>query len=105
MTRLVDVMTAMGLHGEVGRSGRWIRFRGEHGAVTVVEAAWGEGYYAFCDGPHADLPREDLTTRSTKLFLDPVSAIESCLRVMGMRPAEWTHHPQDAGTMIRVHPG
>jgi hypothetical protein len=86
MGRLMEAMQSLGLQGEAGRSGRWIRFQRGHCAVYVVEAAWGEGYYAFCDALTEDPSCEDPGRRSGALFLDPVRAIETCLRIAGERP-------------------
>lgn len=94
MTQLVDVMSAMGLHGEVGRSGRWIRFPGERGTAYVVEAAWGSGYYTFFDAPAGSSADDPAARGAIQIYLDPISAIEACVRsttgtqvvVRGYRP-------------------
>lgn len=79
MTRLVEAMQKMGLDGEAGSSGRWIRFPSGGGRACVVEAAWGEGYHAFYDASGADAARDEPPAGAGALFLDPVSAIEACL--------------------------
>jgi hypothetical protein len=87
MTRLVDVMQAMGLTGEVSRTGRWVRFPSEEGSAYVVEAAWGGGYYTFSDTP---------TKNAAELYLDPVSAIEACLpKVKATRVMDHDRHRPD----------
>ena len=79
MTRLVDAMLTMGLAGEAGSSGRWIRFSSGSGSACVVEAAWGTGYHAFYDELGTGAALDDLTADAAALFLDPVSAIAACL--------------------------
>ncbi len=71
MTRLVDALHALGLDGEVTLSGRWVKLDGEHCPVYVVEAAWGAGYFTWCDDPQA---------RTVEFYRDPVEAIQAGLR-------------------------
>jgi hypothetical protein len=71
MTRLVDVAQEMGLRAEASPFGRWVRFRGEQGLVYVAEAAFGQGYYTWCDTPHG---------RTAEPYLDPTAAIQAGLR-------------------------
>ena len=90
MTRLVEAMQAMGLEGESGSSGRWIRFPSGHGSACVVEVAWGTGYYAFFDDPDAGAAHAEPPADAAEVFLDPVSAIESCLpRAVCVRDDAW----------------
>ena len=51
MTRLVEALRALGLDGEVTRSGRWVTLQGGCSPVYVVEAAWAVGYCTWCGGP------------------------------------------------------
>jgi hypothetical protein len=51
MTRLVETLQALGLHGEVELGGRWVRLPGERATVYVIEAAWSDSFYTWCDLP------------------------------------------------------
>jgi len=64
-------VAALGLEGEVSLSGRWLELRGERFTVYVAEAAWGGGYYTWCDGPDR---------RTVEFYLDPAEAIRNGLR-------------------------
>jgi hypothetical protein len=79
MTRLVDVAQEMGLRAEVSPFGRWVRFRGEQGLVYVAEAAFGQGYYSWCDTPHG---------RAAEPYLDPTAAIQAGLQRAARRTAD-----------------
>jgi hypothetical protein len=81
MTRLVDALQALGLHGEIILSGRWVKLVGERCSVYVAEAAWGAGYFTWCDDPQA---------RTVEFYRDPVEAIQA-----GLRRA--TKHDQEEG--------
>ncbi len=71
MTRLEEALQALGLEGEIALSGRWVRVQGEQCMVYVVEAAWGGGFYTWCDGPQE---------RAAELYLDPAEALRAGLR-------------------------
>ena len=71
MTRLVDVIQELGLRGEVSPFGRWVRLQGEQGPVYVAQAAFGQGYYSWCDTPHG---------HAAEPYLDPVEAIQAGLQ-------------------------
>ncbi len=71
MTRLEEALQTLSLEGEVALSGRWVKIQGERCMVYVVEAAWGSGFYTWCDDP-----RE----RAAELYLDPVEALRAGLR-------------------------
>jgi hypothetical protein len=79
MTRLVDVAQEMGLRAEASPFGRWVRFRGEQGLVYVAEAAFGKGYYTWCDTPHG---------RTAEPYLDPTAAIQAGLQRAACRTAD-----------------
>jgi hypothetical protein len=79
MTRLVDVAQEMGLRAEASPFGRWVRFRGEQGLVYVAEAAFGQGYYTWCDTPHE---------RTAEPYLDPTAAIQAGLQRAARRTAD-----------------
>jgi hypothetical protein len=79
MTRLVDVAQEMGLRAEASPFGRWVRFRGEQGLVYVAEAAFGQGYYSWCDTPHG---------RTAEPYLDPTAAIQAGLQRAACRTAD-----------------
>ena len=79
MTRLVDVAQEMGLRAEVSPFGRWVRFRGEQGLVYVAQAAFGQGYYTWCDTPHG---------RTAEPYLDPMAAIQAGLQRAARRTAD-----------------
>jgi hypothetical protein len=49
MTRLVAALQALGLDGEINLAGRWMKLQGKQCAMYVVEAAWGDGYFASCE--------------------------------------------------------
>ncbi len=80
--RLVEALHELQLHGDVQLSGRWIKLDGERCTVYVVEAAWGTGYYTWCDDP---------LDRKVEVFRDPVEAIRAGLR----RAAK--HDQEEAG--------
>jgi hypothetical protein len=71
MTHLVDTLERLGLAPEESLDGRWIKFRGARCAVYIVEAAWGLGYYTWCDAPHE---------RTVEFYRDAHTAIEAGLR-------------------------
>lgn len=71
MTRLEDALQALNLEGEIALSGRWVKVQGECCMVYVVEAAWGGGFYTWCDDPQE---------RAAELYLDPVEALHAGLR-------------------------
>ena len=79
MTRLVDVAQEMGLRAEASPFGRWVRFRGEQGLVYVAQAAFGQGYYTWCDTPHG---------RTAEPYLDPMAAIQAGLQRAARRTAD-----------------
>ena len=81
MTRLVEALRLLSLPGEADLGGRWVKLQGERGAVYVVEAAWGHGYYTWCDVPEE---------RAVERYRDPVEAIQA-----GLRRAR--HCPSSAG--------
>ena len=71
MTRLAEAVEALGLDGELSLSGSWVRLRGEHCTVYVVEAVSATRYYTWCDAPNE---------RHVELFHDPLEAIDAGLR-------------------------
>jgi len=71
MTRLVDTLHKLGLNGEQRFDGRWVKFKGERCAVYVVEADWGNAYFAWCDDPQG---------RGVEFYRDPAAAIRAGLR-------------------------
>jgi hypothetical protein len=71
VTPLVEALQMLHLDGEIALGGHWITLRRDGHAVYVVEAAWGGGYYTWCDDP-----RE----RSVESYPDPVTAIRAGLR-------------------------
>jgi hypothetical protein len=74
------VLEDLGLEGEVSPLGRWVRLHGERGTVYVAEAAFGAGYYSWCDTPQE---------RTALPYLDPVEAIQAALhRARREEPAE-----------------
>ncbi len=77
--RLVEALHELGLHGEVQLSGRWAKLDGERCTVYVVEAAWGVGYYTWCDDP---------LDRKVEVYHDPVEAIQAALRRAAKRDQE-----------------
>jgi hypothetical protein len=79
MTRLLDVAQEMGLRAEASPFGRWVRFHGEQGLVYVAEAAFGQGYYTWCDTPHG---------RTAEPYLDPTAAIQAGLQRAARRTAD-----------------
>ena|SRR5437868_1789523 len=80
MAPLNRALQDLGLEGEVSPVGRWARLRGERGTVYVAEAAFGMGYYSWCD-----VPQE----RTALPYLDPLEAIQAALyRARGKGPAE-----------------
>jgi hypothetical protein len=84
MTRLVDVVQEMGLEAEGSPFGRWVRFRGEQGLVYVAQAAFGQGYYTWCDTPHG---------RAVEPYLDPAEAIQAGLQRAADEEANGLIHP------------
>ncbi|MGI8587980.1 MAG: hypothetical protein ACR2M0_09885 [Chloroflexia bacterium] len=70
MTRLEEVLSAMGLQGEWSLGGRWLKIEGECCPVYVVESAWGAQYYTWCDTPAA---------RAVETYPDPAEAIRAGL--------------------------
>ena len=79
MINLVDALHELGLEGEQSLEGRMVKLHGERCAVYVVEAAWGMGYYTWCDDPEA---------REVKFYREPVAAIRAGLERAACRPAE-----------------
>jgi len=71
MAQLRTVLEELGLEGEVSPLGRWARVQGERGTVYVAHAAFGEGYYSWCDAPQE---------RTAQPFLDPAEAIQAALQ-------------------------
>ncbi len=71
MTRLEEALQTLRSEGEVALSGRWVKVQGERCTVYVVEAAWGSGFYTWCDDPQE---------RAAELYLDPVEALRAGLR-------------------------
>ncbi len=71
MTRLVEALRSLGLDGEIALSGRWVKLQGERSVVYVVEAAWGAGYYTWCD---------DREERAVQFYADPAEAVQAGLR-------------------------
>jgi hypothetical protein len=53
MTQLTEALHRLGLEGEQSLGGRWVKLPGERCAVYVIEAAYGMGYYTWCDTPQA----------------------------------------------------
>jgi hypothetical protein len=47
MTRLIQALLALNLYGEIDLAGRWVKLQGEQCVVSVVEAAWGDGYVTW----------------------------------------------------------
>ncbi len=70
MTRLLEALRALGLEGEVGLSGRWVKVRGDRCSVYVYEAAWDGGYYTWCDDPG---------DRTVEFYRDATEAIQAGL--------------------------
>jgi len=70
MAHLGTVLEDLGLEGEVSPLGRWARLQGEQGTVYVAEAAFGSGYYSWCDTPQQ---------RTAQPYLDPAEAIQAAL--------------------------
>ena len=79
MTRLVDVAQEMGLRAEASPFGRWVRFRGDQGLVYVAKAAFGQGYYTWCDTPYG---------RTAEPYLDPTAAVQAGLQRAARRTAD-----------------
>ena len=71
MTRLVEALLSSGIDGEIALGGRWVKLQGVRCAVYVVEAAWGAGYYTWCDDPEE---------RTVQFYADPAGAVEAGLR-------------------------
>jgi hypothetical protein len=71
MVHLTTVLKELGLEGEVSPLGRWVRLQGERGTVYVAHAAFGEGYYSWCDTPQE---------RTAQPYLDPAEAIQAALQ-------------------------
>ena len=71
MAHLSAVLAELGLEGEVSPLGRWARLQAERGMVYVAKAAFGEGYYSWCDTPQE---------RSAQPYLDPAEAIQAALQ-------------------------
>ena len=78
MTRLDNVIQELGLRGEVSPFGRWVRLQGEQGPVYVAQAAFGQGYYTWCDTAHG---------HAAEPYLDPVEAIQAGLQRATRRTA------------------
>ena len=57
---------------------RWVRLRGEQGPVYVAHAAFGQGYYTWCDTAHG---------HAAEPYLDPVEAIQAGLQRATRRTA------------------
>jgi hypothetical protein len=70
MAQLRTALEELGLEGEVSPLGRWVRLQAERGMVYVAKAAFGEGYYSWCDTPQE---------RAAQPYLDPAEAIQAAL--------------------------
>ena len=71
MTGLVEALQSLGLDAEIALGGRWVKLEGERCAVYVVAAAWGAGYYTWCDAPKE---------RAVQFYADPAVAIREGMR-------------------------
>jgi hypothetical protein len=71
MSRLTVTAEKLGLHADMGASGRWIRFGGAYGTVYVLETPWSADYAVWCTVPHEQV---------TEFYRDPLDAIEAGLR-------------------------
>ncbi len=71
MTRLVEALRSLELDGEIALGGRWVKLQGAHCPVYVVEAAWGAGYYTWCDDPEE---------RAVQFYAGPAEAVQAGLR-------------------------
>jgi hypothetical protein len=67
---LAQCLRTSAWRGEVSPLGRWARLQGEQGTVYVAEAAFGSGYYSWCDTPQQ---------RTAQPYLDPAEAIQAAL--------------------------
>lgn len=75
-TPLTEIAHQLGLRSETSIWGRWLRFPTDRGTVYVVQAAFGHGYYMWCEAPGR---------RTARLYRDPRDAIEAGL-MCGTRP-------------------
>jgi hypothetical protein len=71
MTRLVAAAQDLGLTADVALGGRWIAIHGDRATVYAIEAAWGVGFFVWCDVPGA---------RGVERYADATEAIEAGLR-------------------------
>jgi hypothetical protein len=71
MAHLSTVLAELGLEGEVSPLGRWARLPGEQGMVYVAHAAFGEGYYSWCDAS---------PERTAQPYRDATEAIQAALQ-------------------------
>ncbi|MBA3944239.1 MAG: hypothetical protein H0X37_06700 [Herpetosiphonaceae bacterium] len=71
MTRLVEALHALGLEGEAELEDRWVKIQGQQCWVYIAEAAWGGGYYTWCEDPES---------RTVEFYLEPTEAIQAGLR-------------------------
>lgn len=69
-TALTEAAQQMGLRSEASIWGRWIRFPTDRGTVYIAAAAFGRGYYMWCEAPGLRAPR---------LYRDARDAIEAGL--------------------------
>ena len=77
MTRLSDALHMLGLAAEVELEGRWVKIDGDQGAVFVIEAAWGNGFYVWCA-----IPEE----RGVERYTSAIEAIQAGLRRASRSP-------------------
>jgi hypothetical protein len=71
MTRLVAAAQDLGLTADVALGGRWIAIHGDRATVYAIEAAWGEGFFVWCDVPGAS---------AVERYADAIEAIQAGLR-------------------------
>lgn len=79
MTRLVDALEALGIHGDIALGGRWVTLQVERTHVYVVENSRGGDYFTWC---------EDARARTVEWFTDPTAAIQAGLRRAAVLSAE-----------------
>jgi len=77
VTLLTEAVREFGLEAETSPHGRWVRFRGAHCTVYVLESLWGGDYYMWCDQG---------VERKTELYRDPLEAIQAGIQRSGAKP-------------------
>jgi hypothetical protein len=77
MTALVAALQRLGITADVELAGRWTAIRGERAMVYVIEAAWGDSFFVWCD-----IPEE----RAVERYRDPIEAIQAGLRRASQSP-------------------